>query len=328
MHLRSRLLPKPSVSSPLDNRAHPMANTSQTSDLEGLHREIHGMVEQMRIMNENNARLIQHLTANNPSTLAPPTPHCSHHSGDNESQSHHNTGRDRRRRSPIPRRRKRSSSSESRSSSETPKIEGEEVRRRGRSPGQNDQVPKRREKSTTQKIRDLNAKIDAINADASAPVTVDALIRQTEPLFTKRIMRTRVSSKFKLPIELEVYEGKTDPMDHLHSYKSLKNVSYLFIVYQKKTESLKDYIKRFNQAVLEVEYPSDKIVIMAMMEGLHSGPLFDSLFKKVHATLSALQSKADKYITAEELAEAKRRRRRRDDHKRKGSPRYPMRSTH
>ncbi|GFY87988.1 GDP-D-mannose 4,6-dehydratase 1 [Actinidia rufa] len=93
---------------------------------------------------------------------------------------------------------------ESRSSSKTPKIEGKEVRRRGRSPRRNDQVPRHREESTTQKIRDLDAKIDAINTGTSAPV--DALIRQTEPPFTERIMRTRVSSKFKLPTQLGVYE--------------------------------------------------------------------------------------------------------------------------
>ncbi|PSS09825.1 TRNA(Ile)-lysidine synthase [Actinidia chinensis var. chinensis] len=197
-------------------------------------------------------------------------------------------------------------------------------------------------------------------------------------------MRTRVSSKFKLPTQLGAYKGKTDPMDHLHSYKSLmslhgysnevmckpfsttikgsartwfrkfplgtidsfgdlsklfvanfiscrvrqKNASHLFIVHQKETKSLKDYIKRFNQVVLEVEYPSDKIVIMAMMEGLRLGSLFDSIFKKVPTTLSALQSKADKYITAGKLDEAKRRSQRRDDHEKKGSPRHPMRSTH
>ncbi|XP_057502674.1 uncharacterized protein LOC130786378 [Actinidia eriantha] len=37
------------------------------------------------------------------------------------------------------------------------------------------------------------------------------------------------------------------------------------------------------------------------MEGLRSGPLFDSLSKNVPETLSALQNKADKYITAEEF---------------------------
>ncbi|GFS31411.1 hypothetical protein Acr_00g0017140 [Actinidia rufa] len=182
MHLRSRRLPRSSASIPLGNRAHPMVNTSQVPDLEGLHREIHGMAEQMRIMNENNARLMQHLTTNNPPPPASPAPsHRSHRSGNNESQNHHSTSRNRRHRPPIPRRRERSSSSESRSSSETLEIEGEEVRRIGRSTRRNDQVPRHLEESTTQKIRDLNAKIDAINIGASAPVTIDALIRQTVP---------------------------------------------------------------------------------------------------------------------------------------------------
>ena len=77
---------------------------------------------------------------------------------------------------------------------------------------------------------------------------------------------------------------------------------------------MKDYVKRFNQAVLEVEDPSDKVVVMAMMEGLRLGPLFESMSKNVPETLSVLQSKADKYIGVEELDESKRRRRGKDDH--------------
>ncbi|GFS36614.1 hypothetical protein Acr_00g0046970 [Actinidia rufa] len=84
-----------------------------------------------------------------------------------------------------------------------------------------------------------------------------------------------------------------------------KNASHLFTIHQKKTEGLKDYVKRFNQVVLEVEDPSDKVVIMAMMEGLRPGPLFDSLSKNVLETLSTLQSKVDEYIATEELAKAK-----------------------
>ena len=82
-----------------------------------------------------------------------------------------------------------------------------------------------------------------------------------------------------------------------------KNASHLFIVHQKEIESLKNYVKWFNQAILEVEDPSDKVVIMAMMEGLCPGPLFDTLSKI--ETLSTLQGKIDNYIAIEELAEAK-----------------------
>ena len=53
---------------------------------------------------------------------------------------------------------------------------------------------------------------------------METLIKQTEPLFTERVIRTKVSSKFKLPTQLRVYEGKTDPMDHLDSYKSLMSL--------------------------------------------------------------------------------------------------------
>ena len=59
-------------------------------------------------------------------------------------------------------------------------------------------------------------------------------------------------------------------------------------------ESLKDYVRHFNQAVLEVEDSSDMVVVMAMMEGLRPGQLFDSLSKNFPATLSALHRKADK----------------------------------
>ena len=43
-----------------------MANAGQALDLKGIHREMHGIVEQIRIMNVINARLVQHLAMNNP----------------------------------------------------------------------------------------------------------------------------------------------------------------------------------------------------------------------------------------------------------------------
>ncbi|GFZ16042.1 hypothetical protein Acr_25g0004510 [Actinidia rufa] len=246
---------------PPGNRSHPMANPGQVPNLEGLHREIHDMAEQMRIMNENNGRLMQLLTAANPPLpTAPSIPDIerSRHSNRSGDRSHNvSTKRARgRHRASSPSLRERSSSSES--SQTRARV------RRGRSPHRSDQIEERN-KSTSQKIRDLDARLDAINTGTNAP----------------------------------------------------KNASHLFTVHQKESESLTDFVKRFNQAVLEVEDPSDKVVIMAMMEGLRPGPLFDSLSKNVLETLSALQSKADKYIAAEELAEAKRRRRGKDDHKRK-----------
>ena len=70
----------------------------------------------------------------------------------------------------------------------------------------------------------MDARIDAINRGVNAPVSIDALIRQTEPLFTDKVMKIKMSSKFKLPFQLRVYKGKTDPMNHLDSYKNLMSL--------------------------------------------------------------------------------------------------------
>ncbi|GFZ21568.1 hypothetical protein Acr_29g0007300 [Actinidia rufa] len=74
-----------------------MANTSQASDLEGIHGDMHGITKQIKIMNEINARLVQHLATNNPLPPAAPIPedvdrsHRSCQSSDQDSQCRHST---------------------------------------------------------------------------------------------------------------------------------------------------------------------------------------------------------------------------------------------
>ena len=61
---------------------------------------------------------------------------------------------------------------------------------------------------------------------------------------------------------------------------------------------MKEYIKQFNKVVLEVENANDKVMVMAMMERLRPGALFDFLSTNVLETQSTFQRKADKYIAA------------------------------
>ena len=51
-----------------------MTNISKTPNLKGLYREMHGIAEQIKIMNENNAHLIHHLITNNPPPPVVPVP--------------------------------------------------------------------------------------------------------------------------------------------------------------------------------------------------------------------------------------------------------------
>ncbi|GFZ02411.1 hypothetical protein Acr_15g0010190 [Actinidia rufa] len=285
MHLRNRLLPRPSTNSLVPNQAHTMADNSQAPNIEGLHREMHGIAEQIRIMNENNACLIQHLATNNPPSPATPIPleiewsHCSRRSGNYESQNRQSTA--------------------SETSRWTCEVRDEMIRIRGRSPRREDREPICRGRSTTQKIRNLDARIDAINTGANAYVTVDALVRQAEPPFTDRIMKTSVSSKFKPPSQLGTYDGKIDPIDHLDSSP-------------KRREKFERLRKEIQPGCVRGGGVSEKVVLMAMMEGLCPGLLFDSLSKNVLKTQSVLQNKVDKYISAEEPAKTKRRRSNRD----------------
>ncbi|GFY82762.1 hypothetical protein Acr_02g0010020 [Actinidia rufa] len=288
-----------------------MANTNQAPDLEDLHREMHGTTKQIRIMNENNARLIQYLVViNQPPAIAP-------------------------------------AQEKSWSSSRTPNTDGEKIEKKGRSPRHDDQAPKRQDKSTTQKIKDLDTRIDAINTSASALVTVEALIRVYEgkidlmnPLdsyknlmslqgysyevmckafFTtlKGLMRSWLRKLSPRTIDSFGDLSKLFVVNFMSCRVRQKNASHLFTVHQKEGESLKDYIKRFNQTVLEVKDPNDEVVVIAMMERLCQGPLFNSLSKNVPKTLSMLQSKANNYIAVEKLVEDNRRKRGRDDLKRK-----------
>ncbi|GFY95388.1 root hair defective 3 GTP-binding protein [Actinidia rufa] len=209
IHLRSCLLSRQSTNNSLDNKARPMANTNQAPDLESIHCEMHGIFEQIRIMNEINSHLMQHLAINNPPPATAPLPedadrsHRSFQSGDQDLQNCHSAGQGHSTRSCQhqsaslhSKRGKSHGMSESRSFRRTQDTMCEKTRRRGRSPRWDDRVHRRRNKSTTQKIKDLDAWIDAINTGIKAPVIMDALIRQTEPPFTKRAIKVKVSSRF------------------------------------------------------------------------------------------------------------------------------------
>ncbi|GFY87967.1 hypothetical protein Acr_05g0016060 [Actinidia rufa] len=302
MHLRNRLLSRLSTSSPLDNKALPMANINQAPDLEGLHCEIHGMAEQMRIMNKNNSRLLQHLVAANLHLQL---------------------------RFPF-------------------RILGDLTALIARATILIIVVMGEIEiGSIAHQVPDQGAKEARYCQNPDHPMDLLKLMakleEQTERLFTRRVIRAKVSSKFKLPSQLEAYKGKIDLMDHLDSYRNLivlqgysdEVMCKAFLVTLKGSartwfrklppriidsfgEISRLFVTNFMtcRAVLEVEGANNKVIVMAMMEGLRPGPLLDSLSRNVPETQSALQSKANKYIATKELAEAKRRRRTYRDHRR------------
>ncbi|GKV07135.1 hypothetical protein SLEP1_g18937 [Rubroshorea leprosula] len=136
---------------------------------------------------------------------------------------------------------------------------------------------------------------------------------------------------FKIP-QLETYDGTKDPDDHLHAFYSCmqalpsrsissyiemaytfaikfsnrrlirKTTSELLRVKQRDGESLKNYMSRFNDAVLEVSSFDQAVGIAAVISSLNHDRFRDSLIKHPATTFSEVNDRSLKFITVEEYA--------------------------
>ena len=52
-----------------------------------------------------------------------------------------------------------------------------------------------------------------------APVSMDALVQQTESSFTAEVLHFPLPTKFRMP-QIEAFNGMKDPVDHLNTYKN------------------------------------------------------------------------------------------------------------
>ncbi|KAK4404327.1 hypothetical protein Sango_0801300 [Sesamum angolense] len=84
-----------------------------------------------------------------------------------------------------------------------------------------------------------------------------------------------------------------------------KTTSYLFIVVQQKQESLRDYVQRFLEAVLEVSHLNHELFASMLQQGLQKGRFKKSITGKPPATLDELLKRAAKYICIEKALKPK-----------------------
>ena len=52
-----------------------------------------------------------------------------------------------------------------------------------------------------------------------APVSMDALLQQTESPFMAKVLHFPLPTKFKMP-QIEAFDGTRDPVNHLNTYKN------------------------------------------------------------------------------------------------------------
>ena len=83
-----------------------------------------------------------------------------------------------------------------------------------------------------------------------------------------------------------------------HRYK--KSTAYLMSIKQRKDETLRSYISRFNKEALSIDEVDDKILVAAFTNGLRKGKFLFSLYKNNPKTMSKVLYRATKYMNAED----------------------------
>ena len=83
-----------------------------------------------------------------------------------------------------------------------------------------------------------------------------------------------------------------------HRYK--KSMACLMSIKQRKDETLRSYISRFNKEALSIDEADDKILVAAFTNGLRKGKFLFSLYKNDMKTMSEVLYRATKYMNAED----------------------------
>nr|CAN82272.1 hypothetical protein VITISV_006243 [Vitis vinifera] len=131
--------------------------------------------------------------------------------------------------------------------------------------------------------------------------------------FCSHIIHYEPPRGFLVP-KFSTYNGSSDPFDHIMHYRQLmtldigndallckQNISTLQNIKMQDNESLREFVKRFGQAVLQVEACSMHAVLQIFKRSICPGtPFFESLAKKPSTTMDDLFKRANKYSMLED----------------------------
>ena len=82
---------------------------------------------------------------------------------------------------------------------------------------------------------------------------------------------------------------------------------------QRKDETLRSYISRFNKEALSIDEADEKILVAAFTNGLQKGKFLFSLYKNDPKTMSDVLYRATKYMNAEDALLTQEKRERQED---------------
>ena len=85
-----------------------------------------------------------------------------------------------------------------------------------------------------------------------------------------------------------------------------KPVTHLLSIKQDKDESPRSYLTHFNEEVLQVEEPDDKVTMTAFLGSLRSSSFLFLVMKHPPRSMPDLLAKAQKYMNAKDITRARR----------------------
>ena len=99
--------------------------------------------------------------------------------------------------------------------------EGETSHTREHDPHQPPGEDRNEERSWEQRFRDIQQEIShmKVAVKGQTPISMDALVQQTESPFTSGVLHFPLPTKFRMP-QIETFDGTKDPIDHLNTYKN------------------------------------------------------------------------------------------------------------
>ncbi|GKV15545.1 hypothetical protein SLEP1_g26327 [Rubroshorea leprosula] len=154
----------------------------------------------------------------------------------------------------------------------------------------NDELMKKNAELKKQ-LKDIQRSVDELKSPRSRQQALDL---DSAPL-NQSITVEPYQEGFKIP-HLETYDGSDDSDEHLHTYQAIMKIqnatdammckreikrttTELMQVHQKKGESLRDYMQRFNKATLDIDNVSNTICLFALLHGLKPGRFLDDLLE-------------------------------------------------
>ncbi|XP_023917904.1 uncharacterized protein LOC112029452 [Quercus suber] len=135
--------------------------------------------------------------------------------------------------------------------------------------------------------------------------TLDEVICRSFPATLRGAARVWFS---KLPASsIENFEQLSDSFvrHFIGGQRHKRPTSYLLTVRQQEGESLRDYVKRFNKAVLEIDEADDQVTMTTFQAGLNNPDFIFSLGKTPPTSMTDLLFKAQKYMNGEDALTAK-----------------------